>query len=139
MLLALVLKGAKHDLKAKLKVMHMDGLLLAVFCTAVGIAQLGILALSDFELYPYGVLAVLSFIAAYGLLTVKNWSIWLMIGLFFPQFVFGTVTLYASILRYTMYQEVAILLLNITLTIFVFLTFLSFVYVTAKRKKLLQV
>jgi len=138
MLLALGLKGAKPNLKARLNVKRRDGLLLAVFCAVVGIAQLVILALSNFALYPYGVLAVLSFIAAYGLFTVKKWSVWLVIGLFLPQFVFGTVTLYASILRYTTYQEITLLLLNIALAIFIILTFVSFVYVAAKRKSFQQ-
>jgi uncharacterized membrane protein (DUF2068 family) len=134
MLLALGLKGAKPNLKARLNVKRRDGLLLAVFYAVVGIAQLVILALSNFALVTSGILAVLSLIAAYGLFTVKKWSVWLVIGLFFPQFVFGVVTLYASILRYTTYQEMNLLLLNIALAIFIVLSFVSFVYVAAKRK-----
>jgi uncharacterized membrane protein (DUF2068 family) len=134
MLLALGLKGAKPNLKARLNVKRRDGLLLAVFYAVVGIAQLVILALSNFALVTSGILAVLSLIAAYGLFTVKKWSVWLVIGLFFPQFVFGAVTLYASILRYTTYQEMNLLLLNIALAIFIVLSFVSFVYVAAKRK-----
>jgi len=119
--------------KSKL-VKRRDGLLLAVFYAVVGVAQLGVLTLSNFALFTSGVIAILSFIAAYGLFKVKKWSVWLVIGLFFPQFVFGAVTLYASVLRYNAYQETDILLLNIALAIFIVLYFVSFVYVAAKRK-----
>src|SRR4030066_2524425 len=95
MLLALGLKGEKPNLKAKLNVKRRDGLLLAVFYAVVGIAQLVILALSNFELYPYGVLAVLSFIAAYGFFTVKKWSVWLLNWLFFSQIFFWSCNLFS--------------------------------------------
>lgn len=125
-------------LKSKLKIKRKDGLLLAIFYTVVGIVQIIVLASTNFALFTSGVLAVLSFIAAYGLFTVKKWSIWLVIGLFFPQFVFGVVTLYASILSYAIYQETAFMLLNIALAIFIVLSFVSFVYVAAKRKSFQQ-
>jgi len=125
-------------LKPKLKVKRRDRLLLAVFYTIGGVAQIIVLALTNFAVFTSGVLAVLSFIAAYGLLTVKKWSVWLVIGLFFPQFVFGVVTLYASILRYALFQEASFMLLNIALVTFIVLSFVSFVYVAAKRKSFQQ-
>jgi len=121
-------------LTSKLKVKRRDGLLLAIFYIIVGVAQIIVLASTNFALFTSGVLAILSFIAAYGLLTVKKWSVWLVIGLFFPQFVFGTVTLYASLLRYITYQEMTFLLLNIALAVFIVLSFISFAYVATKRK-----
>ena len=125
-------------MKSKLKVKRRDGLLLAIFYIIVGVVQIIVLALTNFALFTSGVLAVLSFIAAYGLFTVKKWSVWLVIGLFFPQFVFGVVTLYASILRYALFQEAAFMLLNIALVTFIVLSFVSFVYVAAKRKSFQQ-
>lgn len=127
-------KGAQTRLKSKLTVKRRDGLLLAIFYIIVGAVQIIVLALTNFTLFTSGILAVLSFIAAYGLFTAKKWSVWLVIGLFFPQFVFGTVTLYASILTYISYQEMTILLLNIALAVFIVLSFISFAYVAAKRK-----
>ena len=121
-------------MKSKLKVKRRDGLLLAIFYIIVGVVQIIVLALTNFALFTSGVLAVLSFIAAYGLFTVKKWSVWLVICLFFPQFVFGVATLYASILTYALYQEATFLLLNIALTVFIILSFTSFAYVAAKRK-----
>lgn len=115
-----------------------DGLLLAVFYAVTGVAQIVVLALTNFRFFPSGAFAVLSFVAAYGLFTVKKWSVWLVIALFFPQFVFGAITLYASILRYVSYQEAAFMLLNIALATFIVLSFVSFVYVAAKRKNFQQ-
>jgi len=121
-------------LTSKLKVKRRDALLLAVFYAAVGVAQFAVLTLSNFRIFPYGAVAVLSLIAAYGLLTVKKWSVWLVIGLFFPQLVFGTVTLYASMVWYSSSLETSFLLLDAILVLFIVLSFVSFVYVTAKRK-----
>jgi uncharacterized membrane protein (DUF2068 family) len=125
-------------LKSKLKVKRRDGLLLAIFYIIVGVIQIIALASTNFALFTSGILAVLSFIAAYGLFTAKKWSVWLVIGLFFPQFVFGVVTLYASILSYAIYQETAFMLLNIALATLIVLSFISFVYVAAKRKSFQQ-
>jgi len=125
-------------LKSKLKIQRRDGLVLAIFYAIVGVAHIVVLALLDFRFFPSGALAVLSFIAAYGLFTVKKWSVWLAIGLFFPQFVFGAVTFYASMLRYISYQEMAFLWLNIALTILIVLSFVSFLYVAAKRNSFQQ-
>lgn len=121
-------------LKSRLKVKRRDGLLLAVFYAIVGVAQIIVLALTNFGLFTSGVLAVLCFIAAYGLFTVKKWAVWLVIGLLFPQVVFGAVTLYASILLYSFYPEVSFLLLDVLLVFFIVLSLVSFLYVAAKRK-----
>jgi len=121
-----------------LKVKRRDGLLLAVFYIVVGVSQLIVLALSNFALFTSGILAVVSFVTAYGLFTVKNWSVWLVIGLFFPQLVFGVATLYDSLVIYTLYQEAVFMLLNIALATFIVFSFVSFVYVAAKRKSFQQ-
>lgn len=118
----------------KLNVKRRDGLLLAVFYAVAGVAQIAVLALSNFRLVTVGALAILSLIAAYGLLMVKKWSVWLVIGLFFPQVTFGSVSLYGSIVLYAVFPELSVLLLNIALAVFIVLSFISFVYVAAKRK-----
>jgi hypothetical protein len=111
-----------------------DGLLLAIFYAVVGVAQIIVLAQSNFAIYIYGILAVASLITAYGLFTVKKWSVWLVIGLFFPQVVFGAVTLYASIVWYSSSLETSLLMLDAALIVFIILSLVSFLYVAAKRK-----
>jgi hypothetical protein len=110
-----------------------DGLLLAIFHAVVGILQLATLALLDIRMMWIGVLAILSIIAAYGLFTVRKWSVWLVIGLFFPQVVFGVWTLYGAISLYSLSLEMVPLLLEVSLIVFVLLSVASFLYVTAKR------
>jgi len=118
---------------SKLKIKRRDALLLAVFYAVVGVLQLATLAL-DTRMFWIGALAVLSLVAAYGLFTVQKWSIWLVIGLFFPQIVFGASTLYYLIVDYSFSMETTILLLDTALAVFIFLSFVSFIYVAAKRK-----
>jgi len=98
--------------------------------------QIVILVLSSSALIPphVGALAILSLIAAYGLFNAKKWSVWLVIILFFPQLVFGTVSLYALLIVHSRIADVTLLLVNIALTMFIFLSLLSLVYVAAKRK-----
>jgi len=120
------------SLASRLKVKRRDGLLLAVFYAVVGVAEIVVLVTSKF-LPVAGALALLSLIAAYGLLMAKRWSVWLVIALFFPQLVFGVVSLYANIVFYGI-SEVSALLLSSALVVFIVLSFISFVYVTAKRK-----
>jgi len=118
---------------SKLKIKRRDALLLAVFYAVVGVLQLATLAL-DIRMFWIGALAVLSLVAAYGLFTVQKWSVWLVIGLFFPQIVFGASTLYYLIVDYSFSMETTVLLLDTALAVFIFLSFISFIYVAAKRK-----
>jgi len=118
---------------SKLKAKRRDALLLGVFYAVVGVLQLAILTL-DIRMFWIGALAVLSLVAAYGLFTVQKWSVWLVIGLFFPQIVFGASTLYYLIVDYSFSMETTMLLLDIALAVFIVLSFVSFIYVAAKRK-----
>jgi len=126
----------RHDksLTSRFKVKRRDGLLLAVFYAVVGALQLVVLAFSDFKMVSVGALAVLSLIAAYGLVRARKWSVWLVLMLFFPQVVFGAASLYASVALYALFPDMSLLLLNIALAVFIVLSFASFVYVAAKRK-----
>ena len=121
-------------LTSRFKAKRRDGLLLAIFHAVVGILQLATLALFDIRMVWIGALAVLSLIAASGLLTARKWAVWLVIGLFFPQMVFGIWSLYGMISLYSLSLELTPLLLEVSLGIFVVLSLASFIYVAAKRK-----
>lgn len=123
-------------MRSKFKLKRIDGFLLAFFYTFVGISQIVVLALSDSTLMPphVGALAVLSLIAAYGLSKTRKWSVWLVIVLFFPQLTFAAVTLYASNTLYAVHPEMILILLNIALALLIVFSFVSIVYVAAKRK-----
>ena len=120
---------------SRFKVKRRDKLLLAVFYAVVGILQLAALALSDVRMVWIGALAILSLLAAYGLFTVKKWSVWLVISLFFPQVVFGAWTLYSLVSLYSFsLVDMTLLMLEVSLGVFIVLSLASFVYVAAKRK-----
>jgi len=120
-------------LTSRFKIKRLDALILAIFYAIVGVFEIVVLVVSNF-MPVAGALAVLSFIAAYGLLLVKKWSVWLVVALFFPQLVFGALALNGGIELYALLPETYILLLNIALAVFIVLSFISFVYVAAKRE-----
>ena len=122
---------------SRFKVKRLDGLLLAVFYAVVGILQLAALTL-DVRMMWIGALAILSLIAAYGLFSARKWSVWLVIMLFFPQVVFGAFSLYGLAALYSS-PEISVLLLEVGLAVFIVLSFVSFVYIAAKRNTFGQV
>ena len=117
---------------SRFKVKRRDGLLLAVFYAVVGILQLATVAVNDIRMMWIGALAILSLIAAYGLFAARKWAVWLVIGLFFPQAIFGLTTLYGVISLYSS-AELIPLLMEISLGAFLVLSLVSFLYVAAKR------
>ena len=121
---------------SKLRVKRRDGLLLAVFYAVVGVSQIVVFVLSSYTFMPphVGALAVLSMISAYGLLRARKWAVWLVIILFFPQLVFGSISLNATITLYKLLPDFTVLLMNILLGVFLALTFMSLVYIAARRK-----
>jgi hypothetical protein len=119
-------------LTSRFKIKRRDGLLLAIFYAVVGILQLATLAIVDIRMVWIGALAILSLIAAYGLFTARKWAAWLVIGLFFPQAIFGLSTLYGVVSLYSSAGLVP-LLMEISLGAFVVLSLVSFLYVAAKR------
>ena len=120
------------SLGSRLRIKRRDSFLLAVFYAVVGILQLAMLAVVDIRMFWIGMLAILSLITAFGLFTVRKWSVWLVIGLFFPQIVFGASTLYGSVSVYSLSTELTLLLLDVALILFLVLSSVSFVYVAAK-------
>ncbi len=119
---------------SRFKVKRRDGLLLAVFYAAVGVIQLATLTL-DVRMAWIGAIAILSLIASYGLLTIKKWAVWLVIGLFFPQAAFGTWTLYGLTSTYSSSSDLTLLLIEASLAVFIVLSLVSFIYVAARLRK----
>ncbi len=117
---------------SRFKIKRRDGLLLAIFYAVVGIGEIAVFLSSNF-MPMAGVLGVLSFIAAYGLFIANKWSVWFAIGLFFPQFIFGLAALNGGVILYAFLPDTSVLLLNVALGIFVVLSFVSFIYLAAKR------
>ena len=109
-----------------------------MFYGIVGILQLAALALWDVRMVWVGALAIFSLLAAYGLFTVKRWAVWLVICLFFPQIVFGIWTLTGLVSLYSFSFDTVSLLLEVSMSVFIILSLVSFVYVAAKRKSFFE-
>lgn len=122
-------------MKSKLKVENWGMLVVSVFYVVVGVAEILILAFSDFTLVHVAPLAILSLIAAYGLIRGNKWSIMLTVILFFPATTFGATSLYASIMRETFSPSLAILLFHLGLIVYLILSFIALMFVVAARKR----
>ena len=125
-------------MKSIFKAERRNVLLLTIFQIIVGIIHIVVLALSNLMIFTSAILAALSFITAYGLLTSKKWAVWLVIALFFPQLAFGAATLNAALVSYAVYQESTFMLLSVGFAAFIVLSFVVFVYAAAKRNSLLS-
>jgi len=122
------------SLKSNLKVENPGLLAVSIFYVVVGGAEILILAFSNFTLVHVGPLAILSLIAAYGLIKMKKWSVLLAVILFFPAITFGATTLYFSVMRETFSPSSELLLFHLALIAYLILTFIAFIYVVAVRK-----
>jgi len=118
----------------KLKIEQPGVLLVSLFYAIVGIALFFILALASFRPPHVGVLAVLNLILAYGVFKMKKWSVKLLAILFLPQIVFGAITLYYSIIMWTLSLTLWATAVNLLLIFYIVLCFVSLIYVAAKKK-----
>jgi len=120
-------------LKSLLKVEKLGVAVLFIFYVIAGIAQLVVLAISFVP--PIGVLAISCLIAAYGLIKMRKWAVWLVIILLFPEITFATATLYASIIQQqAFFPNLEWLLFHLMLIIYVIATIATSIYVLAKRQ-----
>jgi hypothetical protein len=106
----------------------------SIFYLIAGIAQLVILAISNFAIMPIGVLAISCLITAYELIKMRKWAVWLVVILLFPEITFATVPLYASIMQQQSFlPNVEWLLLHLMLVIYVIAILIASIYILAKR------
>jgi len=115
------------SLKDKLKIENIGTLTPLAFYAIVGILSFVILAM-DFRLIHIGIIGTLSLITAYGLFKKRNWTIWLIIILFFLATTFSAVTLY--------YFFGTDLILGTSMIAYLVLTWIFTIYAVVKRKKL---
>ena len=105
----------------------------SIFYVIAGIAQLVVLVMSAIP--PLAVLAISCLIAAYGLIKMRRWAVWLVLILLFPEITFATTTLYASIMQQqTFFPNLEWLLFNLLLVIYVIATISASIYILAKRQ-----
>jgi len=105
----------------------------SIFYLIAGIAQLIVIAISAIP--PIGVLAIACLIAAYGLVKMRKWAVWLVAILLFPEITFAAMPLYASIMQQqSFFPNLSWLLFNLMLVIYVIATLVASVYILAIRQ-----
>lgn len=116
------------SLKSKLKIESVGMFTALMFYALAGIIFLGVLAI-DYLTPPHlGIIGILSLITAYGLFKKRNWSLWVVVALFFIGTTFSAYTLY-----YAFGKD---LLLNISAIAYLILTWVFTIYVAVKRRTL---
>jgi hypothetical protein len=123
-------------LKERLKIESMPIFAFAVFYLLVAIWTLAILVVNGVSMVHTAIIAALSLITAYGLYKMQKWSLWLVVALFFIGNTFGLVNLYWSIASDGFAGTIEVLLLNLALIGYVIMTWLSTIYIGAKKDKL---
>ena len=122
-------------LKSMLRVEKSGIAVVSIFYVIAGVVQLVILAISNFAIAPLGILAILCLVAAYGLVKMKRWAVWLVIILLLPEITFATTTLYASIMQQqAFFPNLEWLLFHSMLVIYLIATIVASVYILTKRQ-----
>ena len=120
-------------MKLRVKIENPWVLVFSIFYGIVGVAELAALALCDFRPPHLGFLAVLSLIAAYGLVKTKRWAVFVTVILFLLGTTFGATTLYASIAQ-TIHSGLWASLFRFTLAVFLVMNTVAAVYVIGRRQ-----
>jgi len=120
-------------LKSILGVEKLGVAVVSIFYVIAGIVQLVIVAISAVP--PVGVLAVLCLIAAYGLIKMRRWAVWLVMMLLFPEITLAAMPLYASITQQqALFPNLEWSLLQLTLVIYAIAILVASIYVLVKRQ-----
>ena len=115
------------SIMSKLDVESKGMLATLVFYAVVGIVFLALLPFTGFPPHV-GIMGVFSLIAAYGLFRKRNWTIWIIVILFFA----GT-TFSVYMLNYYLLRDY---LLGASMMAYLILTWLFTAYTAAKRRTL---
>ena len=120
-------------LKSLLGVEKLGVAVVSIFYVIVGIVQLIILAMSPIP--PIGVLAILCLVAAYGLIQMRKWAVWLVMILLFTEITLAAMPLYFSIMQQqTFFPNLEWSLLHIMLVFYAVAILVASIYVLVKRQ-----
>jgi len=120
-------------LKSILGVEKLGVAVASIFYVIAGIVQIVILAMSAIP--PIGVLAVLCLIAAYGLIKMRKWAVWLVMILLFPEITLAATPLYVSVMQQqAFFPNLEWALFQVMLVIYVIANLVASVYILVKRQ-----
>lgn len=124
------------DLGSKLKVVHRGFLFFSIFYFVAAIANIIILGFYGLGLFHVTLISVLSFVTAFGLYKSQSWVIWFVVGLFFIVTAYGATMLNVTIKKIQVGSELSWILTAMMWVLYLVLTWITTVYVAAKRKHL---
>ena len=123
-------------LQSKLGIEHKGMFFFALFYLITGVMNLMILGMNELEPPHIALVAFVSLITAFGLYRLQQWSLWLVVGLFFISTTYAAITLNTVLTIYSTSPEASNLLAIVALTAYLILTWIATIYVAAKRKNL---
>lgn len=123
-------------MRSMFEVEHKSMLFFAIFYLIAGIANFVIMVVYGFGLFHVAIVALLSLIAGFGLYRLQNWSLWFVVSLFFITTTYGALMLNTFLEKYTEVPDIANLVAIVAWLVYLLLTWISTVYVTARRKNL---
>ncbi len=124
------------DLRSIIKMEQKGFFFFTLFYLIAGIANLIVLGVYGLDLFHVALVAVVSFLAAYGLYKLQSWSLWLVMSLFFIATTYGAFMLNAYWAEYSTNPNIGSLLASIAWIIYLIFTWIATIYVGAKRKVL---
>lgn len=108
----------------------------ALFYLMVGVLNFVILGVYGQNLFHVALIAVLSLIAAFGLYRLQNWTLWLVVAIFFIATTHIAFMLNAFWTIYVTHPDISNLFAVFAWVIYLILTWIATLYIAAKRKSL---
>jgi hypothetical protein len=118
---------------SRLKIESKGMFISALFYLVAAAANIIVLGMFEARLFHVGLVAILSLLAAFGLIRLNRWSLWLVVGLFFIVTTYGAIMLNMAIGSYAGGFDI---LAIIAWVAYLILTWVATMYVAAKRKNL---
>jgi hypothetical protein len=124
------------DLASILKMEHRGLFFFAMFYLVAGVLNLLVLAVFGFGLFHVAMIAVLSFVVAFGLYRLQRWTLWPVLALLFMATAYGALMLNAFVTNYQASPDTGLAFPIFVYTAYLLLTWIGTVYVSVKRKTL---
>jgi len=126
-------EGLRMSFQSILKMKNKWMLFFTIFYILVGAANLMIVGIYDFGLFHIGLIAILSFVAAFGLYQQQSWVLWPIFALFFISTVYSVLMINAFLGNYQVNPHAGIILGVVAYCAYLVLTWIGTAYIGVKR------
>ena len=126
-------EGLRMSFQSILKMKNKWMLFFTIFYILVGAANLMIVGIYDFGLFHIGLIAILSFVAAFGLYQQQSWVLWPIFAIFFISTVYSVLMINAFLGNYQVNPHAGIILGVVAYSAYLVLTWIGTAYIGVKR------